>query len=378
MKRSIVAPLLIVVTAVSLHAQATELPLAITAPKTPLASESATAKITKFSFIAYGDTRGRHDGTELQAEHTLVVEAMLRTIKAASTGGDPIKFVLQSGDAVVNGRDAKALTVSYVPIINRLTTEAGVPYFFTSGNHDVNGATDRTDVKWQEGTRNLFAANRNLLPAEGTPHRLTGYPTYGFGYGNTWFLALDSNIADDEPQFQWVKTELEQLDRTRYVNVVVFYHHPAFSSGPHGGSTIEKQQQAMRTKYHPLFRAHHVKLLLAGHEHLFEHWVERYTDATGPHRMDQVVTGGGGAPLYGYRGEPELRDYLAANAKDKVALEHLAKPDVEPGANPFHFVVVHVDGEKLSLEVVAADWGRGFAPYRSAGVTMSPPPTSTP
>jgi hypothetical protein len=115
----------------------------------------------------------------------------------------------------------------------------------------------------------------------------------------------------------------------------------------------------------PLIRKHHVRLLLTGHEHLFEHWVERYTDASGAHRVDEVVSGGGGAPLYAYTGEPDLRDYLAAGGEEKITLEHLVRPSIEPGANPFHYVVVHVDGEKLSLEVVAVDWGRGFAPYRS-------------
>jgi len=43
---------------------------------------------------------------------------------------------------------------------------------------------------------------------------------------------------------------------------------------------------------------------------------------------------------------------------------------VDPGANPFHFVIVHVDGDRISLEVVGVDWGRNFAPYRSNGVVM--------
>ena len=110
--------------------------VATLAPRVPLPTEAATATVTKFSFIAYGDTRGRHDGTELQAEHTLVVESMLAKIKA-SQATDPIRFVLQSGDAVVNGSIAAQLAVSYVPLINRLTQTGGVPYFLSVGNHDV-------------------------------------------------------------------------------------------------------------------------------------------------------------------------------------------------------------------------------------------------
>jgi 3',5'-cyclic AMP phosphodiesterase CpdA len=339
-------------------------------PKTPLPPEGATAGVTKFSFIIYGDTRGRHDGESVQAEHRLVVESMLATIKQAAAT-DPIRFVVQSGDAVQNGAIAKQLTVSYVPLINRLTQEGDVPYFLAVGNHDVGNAVDLTDARRMDGLRNYFAANARLIPPEGSPRRLNGYPTYAFGYGNTFFITFDSDVPDDETQFAWVKAQLEGLDRRRYVNVALFFHHPPFSSGPHGGARVERQAASIRTKWMPLVRAHHVRLLLTGHEHLFEHWVERYADTSGAHRIDEIVTGGGGAPLYGYTGEPDLHDYVAAGAAQKVAVEHLVRPAIEPGANPFHYVVVHVDGTKISVEVIAVDWGKGFAPYRSRGASLT-------
>ena len=262
------------------------------APKVPLPSEAATASVTKFSFIAYGDTRGRHDGVEVQAEHTLVVESMLGTIKAAASS-DPIRFVLQSGDAVVNGSVATQLAVSYAPLINRLTQDGGVPYLLSVGNHDVGNSVDLTDARRLAGLHNYFAVNANLIPTEGTPRRLKGYPTYAFGYGNTFFIAFDSDIPADEVQFAWVKAQLDGLDRKRYVNIALFFHHPPFSSGPHGGATLETQAATIRSKWMPLFRLHHVRLLLTGHEHLYEHWVERYSDASGVHRIDQIVSGGG-------------------------------------------------------------------------------------
>ncbi len=339
-------------------------------PKSPLPSEASTVGVTKFSFIMYGDTRGRHDGEALQAEHTLVVESMLATIKTAAAK-DPIRFVLQSGDAVQNGAFAKQLTVSYVPLINRLTQDGGVPYFLAVGNHDVGSATDLTDPRRVDGLRNYFAANAKLMPAEGSARRLKGYPTYAFGYGNTFFVALDSDIPDDEAQFAWLKAQLEGLDRRRYVHIALFFHHPPFSSGPHGGARLERQAASIRTKWMPLLRTHHVRLLMTGHEHLFEHWVERYTDASGSHRLDEIVSGGGGAPLYAYTGEPDLRDYITAGAPQKVSVEHLVRPSIDPGANPFHYVVVHVDGTKINVEVIAVDWGRGFAPYRSSAASLT-------
>ena len=335
----------------------------INPPSAPVPAEAATAGVTKFTFIAYGDTRGRHDGQQLQAEHQLVVESMLARIKSQAAAGDPVRFVLQSGDAVRVGSVAAGWNVSYIPLINRLTTEGGVPYFFAVGNHDVTSGEALDAPRRIVGLCHVFAANSRLIPAPGAPHRLTGYPDYGFGFGNSWFIAFDSNIATDSTQLAWMTSELASLDRKRYPNVVVFFHHPAFSSGPHGGALVEPQTAAIRALYMPLFRKHHVRLLLAGHEHLFEHWVERHTDASGAHRMDQIVSGGGGAPLYGYSGEPNLRDYLAAGANEKLTVEHLVKPGLDPGSSPFHYLVVHVDGDQLRLEVIGVDWGSGFAPY---------------
>jgi len=329
-------------------------------PRVPLPPEAATSGITRFSFISYGDTRGRHDGVDVQAEHKLVIESMLGTIKRLAGTPDAIKFVLESGDAVQDGAIAAQVSVSYVPLINRLT-------------HDVGNATDLTDARRVAGLRNYFAANARLIPSEGSPRRLAGYPTYGFGYGNTFFIAFDSDIPDDETQFAWVKSQLEGLDRRRYVNVAVFFHHPPFSSGSHGGAKIERQAASIRAKWMPLFHEQHVRLLLTGHEHLFEHWVERYKDATGTHRLDEIVSGGGGAPLTTYTGEPDLKPYIAANSSAGIALQHLARPSSEPGANPFHYVVVHVDGENISLEVVGVDWGKGFAPYRSNAASLADP-----
>lgn len=185
---------------------------------------------------------------------------------------------------------------------------------------------------------------------------------------------MDSNVAWDPVQYDWIRGQLEGLDRNRYEHVFAFFHHPPFSSGPHGASKVEPAAESMRARYMPLFRKYHFDAVFAGHEHLFEHWVERYQDENGQRRrLDQIVTGGGGAPLYPYRGEPDLTSYLDRNKAEKVTLEHLVKPGLEPGDNPYHYVVVRVDGSKLSMEVIGVEWGRDFAPYRSSGTMLTDP-----
>jgi len=82
------------------------------------------------------------------------------------------------------------------------------------------------------------------------------------------------------------------------------------------------------------------------------------------------VSGGGGAPLTAYSGEPDLTGYVAANRPAGITFQHLARPSIEHGANPFHYVVVHVDGENISVEVIGVDWGKGFAPYHSNAASL--------
>jgi hypothetical protein len=359
---------------------------AILPPRRPLPAEADSAGERRFSFIVYGDTRGRRDGKQEQYEHSLVVDSALGTIARLEKTPYPVRFVLMTGDAVLNGRDARHWNVSFVDLVNRFTQEAGVPYFLAPGNHDVTAAAALDSPDRTGALANYLSAVGALVPAERTARRLTGYPTYAFGFGNVFVLALDSNIATDDTQLAWVRKQLQGLDRQRYQHVLAFCHHPAFSSGPHGGAgRTESPTAALRARYLPLFRQHRVSLMFTGHEHLFEHWVERFEREGRRGRLDQIVTGGGGAPLYALQGRPDLREYLAAGAADKVAVQQLVRPGPERGDNPYHYVVVQVDGEHVKLEVIGVDWGSDFRPYRSRGTELAdttplvpPPPPPRP
>jgi hypothetical protein len=358
----------------------------IAPPATPLPPEEASAGVTRFSFIGYGDTRSgpdpNGDGVSIHPEHGKLVDRMIATAKALSSTPFPVRFVLQSGDAVLRGQNGAMWNVSFSPIIERLT-QAGIPYFFAAGNHDV-GTMPAGDPSRSLGLHNTLSAISKLIPPEGSPRRLGGYPTYAFGYGNTFVIALDSNIAADTLQFSWVSDQLEHLDRGRYRHVIAFFHHPPYSSGPHGGGSAqpvpgtgkkvadrpEAQTVAIRSMYMPLFRKHHVQLLVTGHDHLFDHWVERYDDKGTPYRIDTIVTGGGGAPLYTYQGEPDLRAYAASAAESNIRLEHLMKPGETIEENPHHFVLVRVDGDRLSLEVISSREAP-YTPYSGGRASIS-------
>ncbi len=92
-------------------------------PATRLPSEAQTRGATRFSFILYGDTRGRHDGTAIRYERSMVMDGILAQIKKQRDSDSPIRFVLQTGDAGVHGQEAPMWNVSFNLFINRLTAE---------------------------------------------------------------------------------------------------------------------------------------------------------------------------------------------------------------------------------------------------------------
>jgi 3',5'-cyclic AMP phosphodiesterase CpdA len=388
MRSALIIPALVCASLVVLNGQqsapapAPTTPPSVAAPRSPVApliefeavkpidppthplSEADSAGVTKFSFLVYGDTRSGAvgDGTVVHPIHSAVMDTMLATIKARQQTDYPVRFVLQTGDAVLRGATGRMWNVSYTPIIERLTRDADIPYFLTTGNHDAAVAPPGDPVR-QLGLHNLLTAMSKLIPAEGSPRRLNGYATFAFGYGNVFILSIDTTIAADPLQLAWVTNVLDHLDRNRFPHVFAFQHYPPYSSGPHGNAgIIEAETLAVRASYMPLFRRHRVELVLAGHEHVLEHWIERYTDNGRDGRIDTIVTAGGGAPIYTYRGEPDLTAYLTAGAAQNVRVEHLVTPGRTIPENPNHFVVVQVDGDRLSVEAIAVG-NAPFTPY---------------
>jgi hypothetical protein len=325
----------------------TERVAAIAPPRTPIPPEAASAGTTRFSFLVYGDTRGRRDGVNEQYEHSLVVDAMLRTIEAMAKGPEPVRFVLQSGDAVVNGRDPKQWNVSFVGLINRLTTQGGVPYFLAPGNHDVTGSADLASPGRQEGLRNYLGAVGQLIPADGATRRLAGYPTYAFGYGNVFVLAFDSNIAADSTQHAWVEAQLQGLDRRRYPHVVAFFHHPRSRPARTVRRASSSGRQRRARALHAALPAVPRGLLYHRHELLYEHWVEHCyaMPRWQPRRIVQDRERRRRAPLYATgRATAPLR---RGGRRDSCGRRAPGAPGRSRATTRTTSIVVHVDGARI-------------------------------
>lgn len=127
----------------------------------------------------------------------------------------------------------------------------------TWGNHDVS-ASSTADVL-------------------GAPSRW-----YRWSLESIDFFMLDSSQTASADQKSWLDANLSES--TAPLKIVVF-HAPPFTSGrPHRGDA------GVLKNWVPLFHEHAVALVLAGHQHIYEHLVVE--------DIHYVVTGGGGAALY--------------------------------------------------------------------------------
>jgi Icc-related predicted phosphoesterase len=127
------------------------------------------------------------------------------------------------------------------------------------------------------------------------------------------FVGLDSEV-DLHSQAEWLEQDLSD---NRLPWVVVMVHRPPYSSGAHGSTMV------VREAFSPIFEAHGVQLVLAGHEHDYERSVP--IEGT-----TYVVTGGGG------RGTRDVGHSSFTAYSEAVA----------------HFIYVTVDGADMRLYAV--------------------------
>src|SRR5438309_2391181 len=131
-----VARILVVLFSAVAAAQTQTTARPIRPPDQPFPTEQDSAGITRFSFIAYGDSRcdcGNGGGPEIQIEHERVVDLAIAKAAALASTPYPARFVVQSGDAVYRGMAAERWNDTFIPIVEKLT-KSGLSYFLAVGN----------------------------------------------------------------------------------------------------------------------------------------------------------------------------------------------------------------------------------------------------
>jgi predicted MPP superfamily phosphohydrolase len=176
------------------------------------------------------------------------------------------ELLLHTGDIAYSSGTEQEFIDKVFTVYSHLFSE--IPFYASIGNHDY--------ITESAGPyKDLFE----------TPTNSGNEDYYSFNYDNIHFISLNSNLdySVDSTMYAWLANDLAATNKKW---VIVFFHHPPYSSGAGHGSTTD-----MQTTIVPLFETYQVDLVLNGHDHDYE----RFEKMTG---VQYIVTGGGGNGLY--------------------------------------------------------------------------------
>ncbi|MGE5557252.1 MAG: metallophosphoesterase family protein [Bacillota bacterium] len=197
-----------------------------------------------YPVVVYGDTRSN------MKAHKTVLEAICKVRP---------EVVFHTGDMVFNGKSKR----EWASVTETIAVLGDAEFYPVIGNHDRGP---------------VFFTLFNL-PNNGQWYSVDRHYTH--------FIVLNSNAAHDNgsEQYRWLVKDLEGISPgIRFV--VVLFHHPPFSSGEHA----DDEENILQTLV-PLFERYGVDLVFCGHNHAYERFYY--------HDIYYLITGGGGAPLYG-------------------------------------------------------------------------------
>ena len=238
----------------------------------------------KFTFVVLGDNR---DG-----------KGVYQRLLAKAIERKP-DFVINTGDQIDKPGDMEEWAEFW-----EMSKIVKVPYFLTVGNHDVR------DAKSEEIYREQVDLPGNEL-------------YYSFTAGTCLFVVLDSYLTDEHKkitgkQYEWLEG---LLSKSTAKHKFIILHHPLYpekGQGSHFGDCLDAYP-VDRNKLAALLVKHNVGMVFCGHEH---YYLRKMVDG-----IQQVIIGGGGAPLY------------AGDEKGGY----------------YHYILVTVDGATISAEVVDID-----------------------
>lgn len=248
-----------------------------------------------------------------------------------------VRLIVTTGDNVYEGEedsvagsgkhDADWYFSFFEPyrfVINRVPVYPGV------GNHDDSDTEFSEDREQLED--NMYTEIRFADGVADDRVSIDPGLFYRFSYGSDiQFIAIDSTGAEPLAEEHYVdhprhRAFVEQalLDSPGRWQVP-FMHHPPYCAGPKHGNSDHLIESVV-----PLFQKAGVRLVLAGHEHNFQH--NRVGD------IDYLVSGAGG----------KLREGVPEMADEAGTVSWADEP---------HLLIVDIDGDELTVHPVT-DVGR--------------------
>ena len=292
------------------------------------------------TFAAFGDYGvGISSDREDSARQLRIAQALGRAADDMQ-----LRLVVTLGDNIYHGpaqgsgdEDDDWFFTFYQPyryLINR------IPFYVTVGNHDDADQENSDDRSQLED--NFYLAQRFGEKLDADSSDLEPGLFYSFRYGaDVEFVCIDTTCAKN-PYFTRpaARAFLEKTlcaDLARRVWRIPFSHHPMYCAGPEHPNT-----GAMEAVLTPIFKRSGVRLVLAGHEHNFQH---AYCEGI------HYIVSGAAARL---RRDPP-RQFEQAHIVDWAARGH--------------FTVVELTGPRAVVRPFTADERGGYAPLMRATPT---------
>jgi hypothetical protein len=230
-------------------------------------------------FVVYGDSRG---GWDNWLSTKIVAQAIEDTHPP---------FVINTGDLVDDGTNADDWVDFFAssPFVHNSTL------YPVLGNHEIYST--------------LYFTYFSLPFHE---------RWYSFDNGPVHFIGLDSNPRNAYRLVQLVWL-IHDLRTNSQPFTLVFFHHPLYSSGNHGNTTL------LRMIWKPIFEHFTVDIVFNGHDHDYERSVVN--------GITYIVTGGGGASLYDVGHSPwtmyseKTYHYCLLTANSSLLTFEAIKPD---------------------------------------------------
>ena len=212
-------------------------------------------------------------------------------------------FIISMGDLVESGGNYKQWHDFFFSVVKDYA--GSTPIVSTLGDHEGSGDNGE-----------LF--RYYLLENEPVDKQW-----FSFDYGIAHFISLDYRHPDDQEMIDWFINDITKHGKEWNF---VFMHRPSYNFGGHRSSWGEG-------KWPELFSKYNIDIVFAGHSHIYERFFPVREDGK-TNLVTYITTGGAGAGLY-------------QSVKNKFVLAQTESVN--------HFIVVKIDGNKLSLKAIRMD-----------------------
>lgn len=236
-------------------------------------------RVYGFSFVVLGDSR---NGTDVAP----VFKKIMEEVNLLHPD-----FVVHTGDWV--GHPSREGWENFLKVMKI----GEVPFHLTIGNHETG---ENWRILYKEMIKKPFH--------------------YSFKHEKSYFIILscyeETHGKIDDKQFKWLQKELRKARKSDFI--FVFVHEPLYPVNVHIGSSLDRYPED-RDKLANLLGTYKEKLIVfCGHEHVYNKSV---IDG-----LQQIITGGAGAPLYAQPEEGGFFHYLYLTVKDKKVHIAVIKP----------------------------------------------------